>query len=88
MPRSGAVIWRSIAPFRGRMRAAPLLALLLTSACAVGPNFQKPAPPPVSSYTQEQQPLTTAATPGVPGGNAQHLVAGADIPGDWWALFH
>ena len=22
------------------------------------------------------------------GGNAQHLISGADIPADWWTLFH
>jgi len=42
----------------------------------------------VSAYTQQATPTTIAGTPGVPGGNAQHLVAGADIPADWWTLFH
>jgi NodT family efflux transporter outer membrane factor (OMF) lipoprotein len=65
-----------------------LMAPLLTSACVVGPNFKPPAAPAVSSYTPEPEPATTAATPGVPGGNAQHLVAGADIPAEWWTLFH
>ncbi|HEX5258831.1 MAG TPA: efflux transporter outer membrane subunit [Sphingomicrobium sp.] len=60
----------------------------MTSACVVGPNFKPPAPPPVASYTPAPQPGTTAATPGVPGGNAQHFVAGQDIPADWWMLFH
>jgi NodT family efflux transporter outer membrane factor (OMF) lipoprotein len=72
----------------GRWWSFALLAPLLTSACAVGPNFKPPAAPPVSSYTQQQQPQTTASTPGVPGGEAQHFVAGADIPADWWTLFH
>lgn len=67
---------------------AAVVAPLLTTACVVGPNFKPPAPPPVSSYTEHRQPKTTAATPGVPGGAAQHLVAGANIPADWWALFH
>jgi NodT family efflux transporter outer membrane factor (OMF) lipoprotein len=71
-----------------RLSAFALFAPLLTSACVVGPNFKPPPPPPVSSYTQQKQPATTVATPGVPGGEAQHLVAGADIPADWWALFH
>jgi NodT family efflux transporter outer membrane factor (OMF) lipoprotein len=70
------------------LSAAVLLAPLLTTACVVGPNFKPPAAPPVTAYTQGQQPQTTAAAPGVPGGNAQHLVAGADIPADWWTLFH
>jgi len=71
-----------------QLPAVALLAPLLTSACAVGPNFKPPAPPAVSRYTGGQQPQTTAATPGVPGGNAQRFLPGADIPSDWWALFH
>jgi len=74
-------------PFRP-LPAVALVVPLLTSACVVGPNFKPPAPPPVSRYTQGQQPQTTTTTPGVPGGNAQRLVAGADIPADWWTLFH
>ena len=65
-----------------------LLAPLLTSACVVGPNFRPPAPPTVATYTAQHQPQATAATAGVPGGEAQHLIAGADIPADWWTLFH
>ena len=61
---------------------------LLVGACAAGPDFKRPAPPPVAAYTQQSQPQSTAATPGVPGGNAQRFVSGADIPADWWALFH
>lgn len=71
-----------------RLRMVALVAPLLTSACVVGPNFKPPAAPAVSSYTPAPEPATTAATPGVPGGNAQHLVAGADIPAEWWTLFH
>jgi NodT family efflux transporter outer membrane factor (OMF) lipoprotein len=70
-----------------RRLAFALLAPLLTSACVVGPNFKAPAPPEVSDYTAAP-PQTTAATPGVPGGTAQHFVAGSDIPADWWTLFH
>jgi NodT family efflux transporter outer membrane factor (OMF) lipoprotein len=53
----------------------------------VGPNFQAPAPPPVSSL-EARIPETTAGTPGVPGGEAQHFETGSDIPADWWTLFH
>jgi NodT family efflux transporter outer membrane factor (OMF) lipoprotein len=70
-----------------RTSAVALLAPLLATGCVVGPNFKAPAPPPVSSYTAVP-PQTTAATPGVPGGTAQHFIAGADIPADWWTLFH
>ena len=70
-----------------RFSAAVLVAPLLTSGCVVGPNFNPPGAPAVSSYTVKA-PLTTVATPGVPGGQAQRFVAGADIPADWWTLFH
>ena len=62
-------------------------ALLLTAACVVGPNFKKPAPPNVGGYTPT--PIsTTSSTANVAGGEAQHLVEGRDIPGEWWILFH
>ena len=70
-----------------RRSAFALFAPLMTSACVVGPNFKPPAPPPVSSYTAQKQPAIIVATPGVPGGEAQGLIAGADIPGNWWKLF-
>src|SRR5262249_31104427 len=66
---------------------AVLVAPLLTGACVVGPDFQKPVPPPVSGYTSAP-PAPTDATPQVPGGEAQQFVAGGDIPADWWTLFH
>ena len=62
-------------------------ALLLTAGCVVGPNFKRPAAPDVGGYTPT--PITTTnTTPNVTGGEAQHLVQGKDIPGEWWALFH
>ena len=82
-----AELWRSISLLARPLPAVALAASFLTAGCAVGPNFKRPAPPPVSTYTATPQP-TTAATPGVPGGAAQHLVSGADIPGEWWTLFH
>jgi NodT family efflux transporter outer membrane factor (OMF) lipoprotein len=62
------------------------LTMLLTS-CAVGPNFKKPATPPVKGYTSAPLSSATAAT-NVAGGEAQHFVIGRDIAGDWWTLFH
>jgi NodT family efflux transporter outer membrane factor (OMF) lipoprotein len=67
--------------------AVPVAAATLLAACAAGPDFKTPAPPAVGGYAPH--PLsTTVATPGVAGGAAQHLEPGADIPGDWWTLFH
>jgi NodT family efflux transporter outer membrane factor (OMF) lipoprotein len=81
-----------IRPYKTRIAgflAAPalLLSLLFTTGCVVGPNFKKPAAPDVSGYTPA--PITaTSSIPNVTGGEAQHLVDGQDIPGEWWTLFH
>lgn len=62
-------------------------AWLATTGCVVGPNFKKPPAPNVGGYTPA--PIsTTTGTPNVGGGEAQHLLEGQDIPGEWWALFH
>jgi NodT family efflux transporter outer membrane factor (OMF) lipoprotein len=61
--------------------------LLFATGCAVGPNFKKPAAPNVTGYTPA--PIsTTSSTANVTGGEAQKLVDGRDIPGEWWTLFH
>jgi NodT family efflux transporter outer membrane factor (OMF) lipoprotein len=60
---------------------------LLAAGCAVGPNFQTPAAPKVSGYTATPLAANLTAT-AMPGGEAQHLVAGLDIPGEWWQVFH
>jgi NodT family efflux transporter outer membrane factor (OMF) lipoprotein len=62
-------------------------ALLLTAGCAVGPRFKKPVAPDVSGYTPAPI-TTTTGTGNVAGGEAQHIVDGHDIPGEWWTLFH
>jgi NodT family efflux transporter outer membrane factor (OMF) lipoprotein len=35
-----------------------------------------------------QPPRATAATPGIPGGQEQRFISGAQIPAEWWTLFH
>ena len=63
------------------------LAVLVVGGCAAGPDFKAPAPPSVTSYAAG--PLApTAAVPGVAAGATQRFVAGADLPRDWWTLFH
>lgn len=60
------------------------------SGCAVGPDYQPPAPPAGlrdDSYTPTTIPSDTAAAP-VPGGASQHLAMGQDIPALWWTVFH
>lgn len=64
-----------------------ILAGLLMAGCAVGPDFKRPAAPPVSDYTA--QPLaTTSTSTNTVGGQAQRFAKGSDIAGDWWTLFH
>jgi NodT family efflux transporter outer membrane factor (OMF) lipoprotein len=73
-----------------KSRALRLLAALASSlicACAVGPNFKKPAAPEVGGYTQSPVAATVTAA-NVDGGEAQRFAPGADISADWWTLFH
>jgi NodT family efflux transporter outer membrane factor (OMF) lipoprotein len=56
------------------------------SACAVGPNFKRPAAPSATGYgSAPMQGQTTAAESA--GGDVQQFVAGLDIPSQWWTLF-
>jgi NodT family efflux transporter outer membrane factor (OMF) lipoprotein len=56
------------------------------AACAVGPNYHRPAPPKATDYGSAPSQGTTAGAEGT-GGAAQHFVGGEDIPGQWWTLF-
>jgi len=60
--------------------------MLLLSGCAAGPDFERPAAPAADHYLPAPLPAETAAAP-VPGGAAQRLLPGRDIPGEWWTLF-
>jgi outer membrane protein TolC len=71
-------------PFRIIVLAA--VAGLLVG-CAVGPDFQRPAPPAAQTYLSGTQPAETVEARG-PGGNAQRFNTGMDIPAQWWTLFH
>jgi outer membrane protein TolC len=61
--------------------------MLLVGGCTVGPDFERPASPSVEQYTPDPLPAQTASAP-TPGGAAQHVSPGRDIPGEWWNLFH
>lgn len=69
-------------------RTPSVILALFLAGCAVGPDFQKPAAPNVGRYTADPLPKTTAVTPDVAGGEAQHFAEGGDISADWWTLFH
>jgi NodT family efflux transporter outer membrane factor (OMF) lipoprotein len=77
--------------FRGYCRflafGLSICSLLLLTSCAVGPNFKKPAAPEVKDYTAT--PVSdTSGTTNITGGEPQHFLSGADIPAEWWELFH
>lgn len=60
---------------------------ILLAGCTVGPDFERPEAPSVERYTAESLPGRTASA-AVAGGAAQRFLAGRDIPGEWWQLFH
>ena len=70
-----------------RALIASLLASVLASlsACAVGPDFKRPPAPTATGYGSAPLQGSTAAAG--TGGAVQHLVAGMDIPSQWWTLF-
>jgi NodT family efflux transporter outer membrane factor (OMF) lipoprotein len=68
-------------------RLTASLAPLLLAACAVGPNFKRPAAPRVSDYTAHPQ-TSTVGTADTVGGAAQRFAKGGDLAADWWMLFH
>jgi NodT family efflux transporter outer membrane factor (OMF) lipoprotein len=86
--RHGAVNIMSPTCVRHRLRyPAASLGLLLVAACAVGPNFKRPAAPQVSDYSAHPQ-SPSATTPDTAGGAAQRFTKGGDLAADWWTLFH
>ena len=65
-------------------RAAGLGLLMATlGACAVGPDFVRPAPPDSGRYTREALPAATAAADG----KSQNLASTSALKADWWRLF-
>jgi NodT family efflux transporter outer membrane factor (OMF) lipoprotein len=67
-------------------RAMISLSVLWLAACAVGPNFKRPASPAASDYGSASTPAQTTGNEG-PDGAAQRFVADLAIPGQWWTLF-
>ena len=67
--------------------ATATAAFALLAGCAVGPDFTRPEAPTSDRYTANPLPTKTAAT-GVAAGGTQRFRLGADIPAEWWAVFH
>jgi NodT family efflux transporter outer membrane factor (OMF) lipoprotein len=63
-----------------------LMAALLASSCAVGPDFQPPAPPDADRYTAEPLASHTSAAD-VAKGQAQRFDQNKDVSGQWWRMF-
>jgi NodT family efflux transporter outer membrane factor (OMF) lipoprotein len=59
----------------------------LTTGCAVGPDFERPAAPDAPRYTKEPLGSGTASAP-VAGGQSQKFVDNLEIPSQWWTVFH
>lgn len=73
------------------IKATCVTALTATalSGCMVGPNFKPVPAPQTQQYTSTPLPKKTASTPRNPNaGKSQQLIAGRDLPGDWWTIFH
>jgi NodT family efflux transporter outer membrane factor (OMF) lipoprotein len=67
--------------------AAGLLAAVLMSGCAVGPDFEVPPLPVIGRYTDPAMPAATVAAD-TQAGETQRFEPGRDLPGEWWTLFH
>jgi NodT family efflux transporter outer membrane factor (OMF) lipoprotein len=76
-----------------RLTAVALMLMAALTACAVGPNFKRPAPPAATDYGNASAGQTAATRDAAytgangAGGDAQRFVAGMDIPSQWWTLF-
>jgi NodT family efflux transporter outer membrane factor (OMF) lipoprotein len=65
---------------------AGVLAAVVVSGCAVGPDFEVPPLPLIGRYTDPALPAATVAA-GTEAGESQRFVFDRDIPGEWWTLF-
>src|SRR5579871_4757470 len=66
-----------------RIGASACLYAGLLCGCVVGPDYVRPAPPPVKHYAHGADPGMTVAAQGT----AQHFTAGEQVAADWWRLF-
>ncbi len=62
------------------------VAIASLSGCSLGPDYKRPALPESAGYSEKALPQHLKATDNG-AGDAQNLVSGRDIPGDWWKVF-
>ncbi len=68
------------------VRAGWLCCALTLAGCAVGPDFTRPDAPKVDHYTALKLTLDLPE-PSPESSPDQQLLAGADVPADWWKMF-
>ena len=66
-------------------RLVILACCALLGGCTLGPDFTPPDPPKAESFLPDTTSELVATN--IPGGEAQRLVQGLDIPGQWWGVF-
>ncbi len=74
----------SLMPFVFTRRLLPIAYCLVLVGCTVGPDFVRPNPPQVKSYTHGTDPAATIPADG----QAQLFEQGVSIAADWWRLFN
>jgi NodT family efflux transporter outer membrane factor (OMF) lipoprotein len=74
---------KSLRRSRASHCGAALLGCLI-AGCAVGPNFERPAAPAVTHYSQGADPAETAPAQGT----AQRFKPGEKVAADWWRFFN
>lgn len=80
------MIERGMLPTRFFTALCLTLTLAFLSGCAAGPDFKRPDAPVAAAYTVQPLAAQTSVADTAQG-EAQHFVAGQDIPFDWWTLF-
>src|SRR5436190_4541555 len=66
-------------------RVFVLAGAAVLAGCTLGPDFRQPEPPAANAFLPDTATDLVAAN--IPGGEAQLLVQGLDIPGQWWGVF-
>ena len=70
----------------GSKTVAPLLLLLASTGCVMGPDYKPADASTLERYGVGATPAETVSAPG-PGGEAQRFLAGRELPDRWWTLF-